>query len=258
MPEQVKYSICSTIYNSAQTLDESLKPLCKLSDEFEIIVIDNLSIDNTVKILEKYSGKVKHLSVKCTRGTGKQKAIEISNGEYIIQLDLDVKYNAISDIISEYQEDLQNHIVNFRSKNTGCNAPLVIGKKVFFDKIGGYPDLNFVEDLYFYKKAEAVGLLKNIYISYEHKCLKVNGKSSGQESRYEPHMFKKIKRRVIACRDLIFVDNIHYKNLMKWYNLTGLRKLLLGVPLFVIGKILSYFVKVPKLDDEIKRIKGIF
>ncbi|MHB1807493.1 MAG: glycosyltransferase family 2 protein [Thermoplasmataceae archaeon] len=256
MPAQIKYSICSTIYNSAQTLEESLEPLCKLGDEFEIIVIDNLSTDKSLQILEKYRGKVKYLSMKCTRGMGRQKAIEISNGEYIIQVDLDVKYDAISKVVSEYQEELQNYIVNFRSINTQCNTPLVIGRKNFFNKIGGYPDLNFVEDLYFYKKAEAVGILKIINTDYKHICLTVNGKSSGQESRYEPYIFKKIKRRVIACRDLIFVENIHYKNLMVWYKLTGIKRVFVGIPLYMSGKLLSYFVKVPKLDDEVKRIKN--
>lgn len=250
-----KYSVCSTIYNSANTLEEALKPLCALGAEFEIIIIDNFSNDETVKILKKYAGMVKYKQINCSRGLGKQKAIEFASGKYIIQVDLDVKYVELSNIIKENQVFLDEFILNIQSVKTKCNTPILIGKKELFNQIGGYPDLNFVEDLYFYNKAEAIGKIKYIKNNYEHICLNISGKSSGVESRYEKSFFKKARRRVIACRDLIFVTNITYNELMKWYKLEGSKRIYMGVPLFTIGKILSFFVKVPTLESEIMRMK---
>lgn len=258
MPNAPKYSICSTIYNSASTLDEALKPLCSLGNEFEIIVVDNFSNDDTIEILKKYQEKVRYIQMKCSRGSGRQKAIELSVGEYVIQVDLDVKYVDISNIIIENQELLEKFILNIQSKTTKCNTPIIMGKRELFNEIGGYPDLNFVEDLYLYKKAEALGIIKYVKNDYEHICLNIAGRSSGVESRYEKALFKKTIRRVLACRDLIFVTRITYNELMQWYKLTGIKRIYMGIPLFSIGKFLSFFVKVPKLESEIMRIKKSF
>ena len=41
--------------------------------------------------------------------------------------------------------------------------------------------------------------------------------SSGREARYENSLFKQIKRRVIATRDILFVNNIDYHDFIIKY-----------------------------------------
>lgn len=62
------------------------------------------------------------------------------------------------------------------------------------------------------------------------------------------YTLKKIKRRILVTRDNIFVQNLNFKDFIKFYKLTGYKIYVIGIPLYLIGKFLSYFVKIPKLD----------
>ncbi|MGC9176394.1 MAG: hypothetical protein ACP5F1_04885, partial [Thermoplasmata archaeon] len=78
---------------------------------------------------------------------------------------------------------------------------------------------------------------------------------SGKTSRYETNFLKKLKRRILVTRDNIFVSNYNFRDLIEFYQLTGYNKILKGLPLYIIGKFLTIFIKVPKVEDEIERLK---
>jgi len=257
MNNNIKYSICATVYNSAEIIEEAIKPYLELGDEYEIIITDNKSKDGTFEILKKYEPKIKTISFKCTRGLGRNKAMELSQGKILIFLmDLDVAYFNIKDLINLYLKDFQNFVLQIYPKNPACNAEIIICKRELFELLEFFPDLNNSEDLYFVKKAEALNLLKSISLDIKHRCLSVKEKNSGKESRYEKNFIKKIIRRIKTTRDILFVHNFKYSQLMEWYNLKGFKKFYIGLPLYIIGKFLTYFIKVPKLEKEIERLKN--
>jgi len=250
-----KYSICATIYNSAPLLEKALEPLLKLDDSYEIVIVDNLSNDGTMEILKKYEQRTKFQSFKCTRGRGRQRAMELSSGEVIIHLDLDVAYENLFSITQTYQTHYSDIIVNLAPEVSKCNVGIYIGKRSIFDKLGGFPDLNNSDDAYFNKIAEAFGLIKYVKIDLQHKCLELRGLLSGQESRYEKNRYKKLKRRILSTRDILFVQGFDFKGLIKHYKLQSAGIIIYGLPLYIIGKLLTLTIKVPKVKTKIQEIQ---
>jgi len=81
-----KISACIISYNEEKKIEDCLKSLLPVADE--IIVVDSLSSDNTLKIAEKYTNKVFHQKFL---GHIEQKnlAVEKASHDWIISLDCD-------------------------------------------------------------------------------------------------------------------------------------------------------------------------
>ena len=250
------YSICTTSYNSASAADGFAKPLLKLDEKFEIIVVDNISFDGTADAIKKYEPRIKVFSEKCTRGGGRQKAMELSNGSIIIHVDFDVSYSGILEAVKFYESSNKDKIYYIQAVKHKCSACLYIGRRELFDKVDGFPNMNHSDDTYFNKKTNAVGLLSIISLEMSHDCLDVRGLSSGAESRYERTKLKQAIRRIIATRDILFVNGFSYTELMKKYRLSGKRAFFEGLPEYLLGKILRFTIKVPTVESEIKAIKS--
>jgi len=91
--ELVSIALCT--YNGAAYLKEQLDTLVNQSyPNCEIVVVDDCSKDNTVKILQEYAGKYPHISVHSnTENLGYtrnfEKAMRLCKGEYIALCDQD-------------------------------------------------------------------------------------------------------------------------------------------------------------------------
>ena len=243
-----KYSICTTSYKSAFLVDDFVKPFLVLGPEVQIIVVDNESNDGTCERLSKLGAQVKVTSLKCSRGLGRQRAMEISEAEVIINVEFDVEYSGIKKALDYYEKADKGKIYYFMINGQKCNASLYIGQRELFFKTGGFPDLNYAEDLYLNKIAQKLGLLEPVNIDMDIHCLEVSGISSGSEARYANTKFKLVVRRLIATRDILFVNQIGYTDLMKKYKLRGAKAILIGMPEYILGKILRFTIKVPKIE----------
>ena len=63
----IKYSIIIPTQNRAKILQECLEHISQLrlpKDEFEVIVMDNGSVDDTRDTVDSYQGKILHLGYK--------------------------------------------------------------------------------------------------------------------------------------------------------------------------------------------------
>jgi len=244
----IKYSVCTTSYRSVSLVEDFIDPLLSLGDEYEIVVVDNDSDDGTFEKLKSYPERVLAISKKCTRGKGFQMAIDFSHGEIIIHIDFDVGYVGLSKAIDYYEMSDKTKIIHYKVIGQKCNASLYIGKKELFQKVGNFPNLNYAEDLYFNKKAIKLNLLEIVSLEIPIKCLEINGMSSGKEARYEKSIFGQITRRIIATRDILFVNKIGYHDLMVKYRLKGLKALFIGLPEYLLGRLLRFMIKDPPLD----------
>lgn len=244
----VKYSICTTCYRSVNLVESFMKPLISLGKDYEVVVVDNYSDDGTFEKLRNYESNVISLKKKCTRGKGRQTAMENSHGDISVHVEFDVKYSGLSSAIDYYEKSSQNKIYYFIIDGQKCNASLYIGKKELFQHVGGFPDLNYAEDLYFNKKAMGINLLEIVSIHMPIECLEINGMGSGKEARYEKGKYHQIKRRIIATRDILFVNQIGYKELMYKYKLKGLYALFIGLPEYILGKFLRFTIDLPDPD----------
>lgn len=205
-----RYSVCTTSFKSAALVDNFLKPFLDFGQSIQVVVVDNESNDGTCELLIEQGEQVKTISMKCSRGLGRQKAMEISEGDTIINVEFDVGYVGIRTAIEYYESADKGKIYYFIVNGQKCNASLYIGSRELFQKIGGFPDLNYAEDLYMNRNAKKMGLIEEVYIDMEIKCLELSGMSSGAEARYEKSKIKQIIRRVIATRDILFVNQIGY------------------------------------------------
>ena len=95
----VKISIVVVTFNSAETLDDTLKSIDKQNVRpFEVLLIDGASSDETIAIASKY--KALNLSIVSEKDNGiydaMNKGLKLSNGEVIGFLNSDDVYNNTS------------------------------------------------------------------------------------------------------------------------------------------------------------------
>ena len=126
-----KVSIIMGIYNCEQTLEESIKSIINQTyDNWELIMCDDCSIDNTYKIAQKYKdiypNKIKLLKndKNMTLGPTLNKCIEYVTGKYIARQDGD-------DLSERYRLEKQ---VDFLEKNKDIS--IVGTNMVSFDESG--------------------------------------------------------------------------------------------------------------------------
>lgn len=244
-----KYSVCTTAFRSVSLVNDFIKPFLELGKEAQIVVVDNDSRDGTIEKLSEFGPQVRPISLRCSRGLGRQKAMELSEGEIIINVEFDVAYTGIKNAISYFERANPEKIYYFIVNGQKCNASLYIGRRNLFEMVGGFPNLNYAEDLYMNKVAKKMGILVEVKIDMEINCLTVRGMSSGTEARYEGRKLNQIKRRIIATRDILFVNRIGYRELMSKYKLKGFKALYIGIPEYLLGKLLIFTIEVPRLKD---------
>lgn len=118
----MKYSVIIPTYNRAELLKESIDSVLNQSyKDFELIIIDDGSIDNTEEILRSYGSEIKY---KIIKNSGAEKArnlgAEIASGVYLLFLDND-------DLYFPYTIEVYNIIIEQYN-----DPPLVLGQPLHF------------------------------------------------------------------------------------------------------------------------------
>lgn len=109
----MKISIITVTYNSAKTLKETLESVLKQTyTNYEHIIVDGLSKDNTIEIVkeyeEKYNGKLIYISEKDSGlYDAMNKGIKMATGDIIGILNSDDIYaheNVLQEIAEKFKE----------------------------------------------------------------------------------------------------------------------------------------------------------
>lgn len=183
------FSIIIPTLNEEKNLPILLSSLVNQTDkDFEVIISDSNSIDNTKKIVKEYVNKLPNLkfvqrkskNVSAARNYGASQA----KGEFLIFFDADVEVE--NNFIKEIKEKITTHQLDTstvwnRTKNKAfalkfillllnfnmsifqkikpaANGPCIIIKKGVFEKINGFDDLIvFGEDFDLIQKAHRMG-----------------------------------------------------------------------------------------------------
>lgn len=121
-----RFSVIIPAYNVEQYIEESIKSvLGQEFENYELILIDDCSTDNTKNILEKYaSEKVKVYSTTKNTGTAagpRNVGLQYATGEYIIFLDGDDKLynNQVLDKIDKLIDDKKYDVVYLGYQDLG-------------------------------------------------------------------------------------------------------------------------------------------
>lgn len=114
----MKYSLLTTNYNKADTLEKSLDSLRnvmnRLDGPAELVVVDGESTDGSIDLLESYSANHDNIRViveASNLGEGRRLAFEAAHGEIVIQhVDTDVWYDSsVVDAVSLFEELATEH-----------------------------------------------------------------------------------------------------------------------------------------------------
>jgi glycosyltransferase involved in cell wall biosynthesis len=162
----VDYSICMLCYNDAERLRQSLDSILELQDfaSIEVIVVDNLSNDGSQEILSDYRqrGLIQCIEKKCTRGRGRQIALEASSGKYILaHLDCDDVFSppGIRNLLDVYHRDYEGMMLVTKRTNVDERSNITIGPADLFRALG-WRDINWFEDWDLWNRARAIGKYK--------------------------------------------------------------------------------------------------
>ncbi len=151
----MRYSICMTNYNTEDVLPQCLESIIsKISpEEFEIVVVDNCSTDNSPDILERYAkrfGNMKIIVKRCLRGRGRQIAFENSTGEIIITADCDTIYS-----------DLWIKVIHHYGKNRYDFGLSMWFSQIYprelLERVGGWQNLQYLEDAELWSRMAEIG-----------------------------------------------------------------------------------------------------
>jgi glycosyltransferase involved in cell wall biosynthesis len=137
------YSICITHYNNVGTVRAALDTLLgQIDSRSEVIVVDNFSTDGSAKILEEYRDmrKIRLVQKKCSRGVGRDTALRIAGGKYIIGgLDMDDTFKPrLSALLDFYHAKCEGYLLITEI------ATHIMPRDLAID-LGGYHDLQFNE-----------------------------------------------------------------------------------------------------------------
>jgi len=154
----VKVSIYGTVFNNGSIIQRSLLTLFnqmnKFFDDWEVIIVDNFSSDGTWETLKKMKKRydnIKLIRVKCTRGRGRQIALQNTTGKYVFSVDFDhIFENGFGKLISkEIKKCGKNDLI----------YPYAVARRSTAIKIG-WRNLNVGEDTDFSRGA----LIKKINV----------------------------------------------------------------------------------------------
>lgn len=106
-----KVSIITVCYNSGNTIEDTLQSVINQSyPNIEYIVIDGVSTDNTLSIINKYKDKITTIVSEKDNGIydAINKGIRLATGDIIANLNSDDFYidnNVIADVVATFEKD---------------------------------------------------------------------------------------------------------------------------------------------------------
>jgi glycosyltransferase involved in cell wall biosynthesis len=151
-------SVCTTNYNCAHALAQHLRSVYENLKglDFEYLVVDNFSKDESLSILQSWASSHTNMTVvqkRCTMGEGRQVAFKRSQGNYVMVVDTDVVYaSQLRRFVDRYFETWSEYSV----QAVYC----AILPRHHWESVGGRRSLNTNEDADMWVRLWNLGLIR--------------------------------------------------------------------------------------------------
>lgn len=156
MAMQYKYSIVVPVFNEEKVLNELYRRLTivmsKLRESYEIIFINDGSIDNSLEIMEKLHSKDKRIKIiDFSRNYGQQIAttagIDYATGEAIVIIDADLQDppKVIPELVKKWKKGY-DVVYGVRKKREGENFFKKVTASIFYKFLNKITDINIPLD----------------------------------------------------------------------------------------------------------------
>ncbi|MES2446197.1 MAG: glycosyltransferase family 2 protein [Bacteroidota bacterium] len=149
---QAKISIVIVVRNAVKTIENTLKSIINQDyKNFELIILDGLSTDGTLAVIEKYKNEITYFKSEKDNGIydAMNKSIEHCTGDYIYFIGADDELNNKTVLANIFKNQLINDDIIYG------NAFYIKRKKIRFGKINRYHlcKHNFNHQTIFYPKS---------------------------------------------------------------------------------------------------------
>ncbi|PXV64124.1 glycosyltransferase involved in cell wall biosynthesis [Dysgonomonas alginatilytica] len=213
----MKLSIITINYNNAGGLERTVKSIVNQDfSDFEYIVIDGASIDNSVDIIKTYSEKIDYWVSEPDTGVynAMNKGIRQAKGEYLLFINSgdtlytndvlskvfefnpkhDLVYGNLHRIFPDGHEDIvrmPKHVSVLHMLRATLTHPTTFIRRGLFEKYGYYrEDLKIVSDWAFFLKIIAFTNSTQEYIPIVISSFEMNGMSSNNADLVESERYK--------------------------------------------------------------------
>lgn len=154
------FSICIPAYNRAHTISRTLDSLVKQTfKDFEVIVVDDGSIDDTERVVSKYNGIIDLKYIKKENGgkhTALNKGIDYASGTFFMILDSDDWL--VDDALELFHSMCEKIIDNEKYSGVLCRCINTATGKIIGDDIPKeYESLSYV-DMHFILRVKGIDL----------------------------------------------------------------------------------------------------
>jgi len=143
--------------------------------------------------LQKH-GKIKLIVAKCTRGKGRQIALQHAAGDYVIsQVDMDDMFDSIlSDVLARYHQYSEGKVLHIVT----AGSPVTIAPRSLFLKLGGWNDLQIGEDWELWARAASAGV---------YQCVDIDLVLKADWGAEHTALKSRLRRKFLTYRDLVRV-----------------------------------------------------
>lgn len=175
MEQKYRFSVIISAYNVEDYIERAINSVLNQDfEDYEILVVEDKSTDNTLEKIMKYEGKIKIVKNNVNKGLGAVRNIGIENsvGEYIVHLDGDdTLYNESTlkdidkvigndkpDIVFFGFQELNGEVNKLRiatKENSTkearliCDAAFSVPSKCWRREFLIEKDIKFIEDIYY-------------------------------------------------------------------------------------------------------------
>jgi len=195
-------SIYATVYNNAYVVERSVSSLIEalpdFDENYELVVVDNFSTDGTWEKLQKLKKQHKNIRLyrrKCSRGLGRDIALRLTQGDYVMYVDLDTIFQPQ---FGRIVEKIRQRCTSGELWNFGFST-----RDTMLHLVGGWKDLNFGEDWELVYRAIRNKVRINIILTYSFMENLRKAPSGFAEMRYVRGRLNYYKRKLRNIRDAV-------------------------------------------------------